>query len=189
MLYVEACISTLICVYTSGSSLYYHSDIDTLIDARRKMRTQNPARRFLLFLFSLLALWTPGMARAAETPLSVPPPPHVDLQTQVKATAMKVIPAVVNISSTVLIREQAIVDEGPLFGNLPVPPPHRQYGQGSGVIVTADGYIITNNRHRSQDGCGSSEDRCDGPADDPMGRLRTPGRRRFCAGDRQRRLG
>ncbi|MBD0305896.1 MAG: Do family serine endopeptidase, partial [Nitrospiraceae bacterium] len=76
---------------------------------------------------------------------SVPPPPHVDLQTQVKATAMKVIPAVVNISSTVLIREQAIVDEGPLFGNLPVPPAHRQYGQGSGVIVTADGYIITNN--------------------------------------------
>ncbi|MBD0306549.1 MAG: hypothetical protein ICV76_08375, partial [Nitrospiraceae bacterium] len=87
------------------------------------MRTQNPARRFLLFLFSLLALWTPGMARAAETPLSLPPPPHGDLQAQVKAAAVKVIPAVVNISSTVLIREQAIVDDGPLFGNLPTHHP------------------------------------------------------------------
>ena len=110
-----------------------------------KMRTQNPAGSLLLSLVCLLTAWIPGMARATDTLPTVPPPPHVDLQTQVKATAAKVISAVVNISSTVLIREQGIVDESPLFGNLPIPPPHRQYGQGSGVIVTADGYIVTNN--------------------------------------------
>ncbi len=50
-----------------------------------------------------------------------------------------------NIASTVLVREPGILDDGPLFGTLPIPPPHRQHGQGSGVIVTSDGYIITNN--------------------------------------------
>jgi len=70
---------------------------------------------------------------------------HIDLQAQIKATAVKVIPGVVNISSTVLVRDQTPFDEGPLFGTLPQTPPQRQYGQGSGVIVTADGYIVTNN--------------------------------------------
>lgn len=70
---------------------------------------------------------------------------HIDLQAQIKATATKVIPGVVNISSTVLVRDQTPFDEGPLFGTLPQGPPQRQYGQGSGVIVTADGYIVTNN--------------------------------------------
>jgi len=70
---------------------------------------------------------------------------HLDLQAQIKATATKVIPGVVNISSTVIVRDQTPFDEGPLFGTLPQGPPQRQYGQGSGVIVTADGYIVTNN--------------------------------------------
>ncbi|MGQ0810089.1 MAG: Do family serine endopeptidase [Nitrospiraceae bacterium] len=68
-----------------------------------------------------------------------------DLQAQVRGTAVKVIPAVVSIASTVMVRDQAFSDEGLPFGLFREPPARRQYGQGSGVIVSADGYIITNN--------------------------------------------
>ncbi|MDH4237291.1 MAG: Do family serine endopeptidase [Nitrospira sp.] len=67
-----------------------------------------------------------------------------DLQSQVKATANKVIPAVVSIASTVMVRDQALSDEALPFGLFKEPPAHRQYGQGSGVIASSDGYIITN---------------------------------------------
>ncbi|WP_447978035.1 Do family serine endopeptidase [Candidatus Nitrospira bockiana] len=97
-------------------------------------------------LLALLFVCAPTLTGAVEPPAPpASPPAHVDLQAQIKATAAKVIPAVVNIASTVLIRDQTPFDEGPLFGTLPQPPPLRQYGQGSGVIVSPDGYIVTNN--------------------------------------------
>lgn len=68
-----------------------------------------------------------------------------DLQSQVKTTASKVIPAVVSIASTVMVRDQAFSDDALPFGLFKDPPTRRQYGQGSGVIVSPDGYIITNN--------------------------------------------
>jgi serine protease Do len=68
-----------------------------------------------------------------------------DLQGQIKHTATKVTPAVVNIASTVIVRDPLFSDEGLPFGLFAQPAPRRQYGQGSGVIVSADGYIVTNN--------------------------------------------
>ena len=60
-----------------------------------------------------------------------------DLQNQVKSTASKVIPAVVSIASTVMVRDQAFSDETLPFGLFKEPPARRQYGQGSGVIVSS----------------------------------------------------
>ncbi|MGH7230785.1 MAG: Do family serine endopeptidase [Nitrospiraceae bacterium] len=109
------------------------------------MISPTSSRRLWLSVLFMLAFVGPGVSSAADNSLPPSSPSHLDLQAKIKTTAVRVIPAVVNISSTVFVREQGVIDEGPLFGNLPMPPPHRQYGQGSGVIVTADGYIITNN--------------------------------------------
>ena len=60
-----------------------------------------------------------------------------------------VLPAVVNISSTKVIRTSGFPQDNPfgdLFPGFRMPDrPFRQQGEGSGVIVSADGYIVTNN--------------------------------------------
>src|SRR5579871_969928 len=70
------------------------------------------------------------------------------------AVVKRVLPAVVNISSSKTVRQQNTgFDNDPLFrqffgngnsfGN--VPRERRERGLGSGVIVTSDGYVLTNN--------------------------------------------
>jgi serine protease Do len=66
-----------------------------------------------------------------------------------------VLPAVVNISSTKVIHTSASQEDNPFHGfgdlfpgfRMPNMPdrPMRQQGEGSGVIVSPDGYIVTNN--------------------------------------------
>lgn len=85
----------------------------------------------------------PDLAEAIGRP--IPVANGLELQTQIKGTAAKVIPAVVSIASTVMVQDQAFSDEALPFGLFKEPPARRQYGQGSGVIVSPDGYIVTNN--------------------------------------------
>jgi serine protease Do len=90
-------------------------------------------------------LWSAAVHPAQAAGRSMPVTAASDLQAQVRSTAAKVIPAVVSIASTVMVHDQAFSDEGLPFGMFKDVPPRRQYGQGSGVIVTADGFIVTNN--------------------------------------------
>ena len=102
-----------------------------------------PVRTLTAVIGTLWLLMSAG-AVPALSPSDTSAPSSSELQSQIKAAAAKVTPAVVNIASTVVVRDQPAMDEAPMFGIAPTQT-YRQYGQGSGVIVTADGYIITNN--------------------------------------------
>jgi len=91
-----------------------------------------------------------GHAPEAAVAAAAPPVREAATMPATFAPVVKaVLPAVVNISSTRVIRAAAIDDDNP-FGNVipgfRIPQrPQRQEGEGSGVIISPDGYIVTNN--------------------------------------------
>ena len=70
----------------------------------------------------ILAIGSSAEARGRLLPVGA----GGDLQNQVKTTASKVIPAVVSIASTVMVRDQAFSDEMLPFGLFREPPARRQ---------------------------------------------------------------
>ena len=91
-------------------------------------------------------------SHAPESAFAVSAPPvreAVSMPATFAPVVKAVLPAVVNISSTKVIRTSELPQDNPfgdLFPGFRMPDrPMRQQGEGSGVIVGADGYIVTNN--------------------------------------------
>src|SRR5438034_4250760 len=91
-------------------------------------------------------------SHAPESAFAVAAPPvreAVSMPATFAPVVKAVLPAVVNISSTKAIRTSEFPQDNPfgdLFPGFRMPDrPMRQQGEGSGVIVSADGYIVTNN--------------------------------------------
>src|SRR5438874_3517143 len=89
---------------------------------------------------------------APESAFAVAAPPvreAVSMPATFAPVVKAVLPAVVNISSTKVIRTSEFPQDNPfgdMFPGFRMPDrPMRQQGEGSGVIVSADGYIVTNN--------------------------------------------
>lgn len=103
---------------------------------------------------AMLAGHAPAAAVAAAAPVSEP----VTMPTTFAPVVKSVLPAVVNISSTKVIKTSAEGGEGNPFEGTPfgdlIPGfrmpngpsrPQVERGEGSGVIISPDGYIVTNN--------------------------------------------
>jgi serine protease Do len=109
-----------------------------------------------------------GITRAAQKSAARNPQPSLKLadahegpsRSSYAPVVKMVLPSVVNISSSKLVHPRADMGEdlGPFFRqffgrgegdgsgrSLPAPEDHREKGLGSGVIVSPEGYILTNN--------------------------------------------
>ena len=107
------------------------------------------ARWRAIALFAALALavvFGVGALKKASAQQSQLPTP-ADLSRTFINVAKQVKPAVVNIDVVEKTKQSAMrLPEGfPQIPGLTDGPPRRQLGTGSGVIISADGYILTNN--------------------------------------------
>src|SRR5882672_5828713 len=94
----------------------------------------------------------PPKLNVQDAPLS----PAVKAATSFAPIVKKVAPSVVNIYSTMIIRDRPRQNQlwddplfrqffGDRFSEQNQPREHKEQGLGSGIIVTADGYILTGN--------------------------------------------
>jgi 2-alkenal reductase len=88
----------------------------------------------------------------AASPTPVPPPPVTQSDSAVIAAVKKVSPAVVTVVNTLKPNQQSNGSQGnPFFfpqpnqPNQPNRPSNQARASGSGVIISNDGYIVTNN--------------------------------------------
>src|SRR5262249_42825370 len=93
-----------------------------------------------------------SMIRAGAAPAAVAPVREAATMPTTFAPVVKaVLPAVVNISATKIVRTSELGEDNPFgrmfpgFGFQMPDRPQRQEGEGSGVIVSSDGYVVTNN--------------------------------------------
>ena len=93
-----------------------------------------------------------SMIHAGAAPAAVSPVREAATMPTTFAPVVKaVLPAVVNISSTKIVKASELGEDNPFgrmfpgFGSQMPDRPQRQEGEGSGVIVSSDGYIVTNN--------------------------------------------
>ncbi len=126
-------------------------------EARSPFCTPRAPVRQALFVLSL-ALWLASLTLQAAAPKikfdATPVPADARPAISFKAIVQKVAPSVVNIYTTKTIRQQpafAPFFDDPLFRQFfgvpfeSIPRERRERSLGSGVIVTEDGYILTNN--------------------------------------------
>jgi Do/DeqQ family serine protease len=118
---------------------------------RGRTVSQLSARTAALALLSLGASVGLELGTSAEAQLKAPPRSKADLQYSYAPIVKKAAPAVVNVYVSRRVREAASpLANDPIFRELfgrqfGLPTERMQNSLGSGVIVSADGVIVTNN--------------------------------------------